>query len=76
MNRWLMAAVVGLMAVGCAVGVEDPEPPPGQIPAQRSSSPPTETFSAELQEISVTDPITTELAVPEVPVDVLPMPGE
>jgi hypothetical protein len=75
MNRWLMAAVVGLMAVGCAVGIEDPQPPPGPDPVQKSVSPPAEPFGGELQEITVTQDLHNGYAVPEVPVEVLPMPG-
>lgn len=48
MNRWLIAVVGGLLAVGCAAGVEDPTPEPSGERPERSA--PAETFSAELEE--------------------------
>lgn len=47
MDRWLIAAVVGLMIVGCAVGVEEPLPAPPE-PAQKVRPPAPTTFSDEL----------------------------
>jgi hypothetical protein len=46
MNRWLIAVVMGLTIMGCADGVEDPQPAPAPDPVQKE--PPTQTFSAEL----------------------------
>jgi hypothetical protein len=46
MNRWVVAAVMGLLVVGCAAGVEDPQPTPE--PPAPQKQPPTETFSGEL----------------------------
>ena len=75
MNRWLIAAVFGLMSVGCAVGVEDPEPPPAPDPVQRPA-PPAQTFSQETVEVNhVADGVDHDLQVPAVPVDMAPMPG-
>ena len=76
MNRWLMAAVIVLMATGCAVGAEDPELPPPPEPAQRSPRQ-TEPFSAELEEGSATSDLGSDLwklEPPEVPVDIPPIP--
>ena len=50
MNRCLMAAVMGLIVVGCAAGVEDPQPAPGPDPVQKEA--PAQTFSAEVEQIS------------------------
>lgn len=47
MNRLLIAVVVSLMGVGCAVGVDEPEPAPERGAAQERR-PPVQTFSAEL----------------------------
>ncbi len=76
MNRWLMAAVIGLMAVGCAAGVEDPQPPPGPDPVQKE--PPAQTFSGGLQQVNevMKGAGTGEFDVPAVPVDMPPMPGQ
>ncbi len=46
MNRWLMAAVIGLTVTGCAAGVEDPQPAPLPDPVQKQ--PPEQTFSGEI----------------------------
>lgn len=46
MSRWLIAVVMGLTVVGCADGVEDPQPAPPPDPVQKD--PPAQTFSGEL----------------------------
>lgn len=48
MNRWLSVVAMGLVVSGCAVGVEDPQPPPTPDPEQKD--PPAQTFSAELHD--------------------------
>jgi len=68
MNRWLMAAVMGLTVVGCAVGVEDPQPAPGPDPTQKE--PPAQPFSAELQ---APDPNLAKVVVNNPP-DLPPLP--
>lgn len=50
MNRWLVAMVVGLMAVGCAEGVEDPEPAP-EAPVSNPHVAPAQTpLSGEIEQ--------------------------
>jgi hypothetical protein len=48
MNRWLMAAVIGLTVAGCAEGIEDPAPAPRPDPVQKP--PPAQAFNGELEE--------------------------
>ena len=74
MNRWLMAALIGLtMTSGCAVGVEDPLPAPAPIP-EKKAAPPTETFSAEVEDDSEEADVTLDL--PPLPQQKPPKPGE
>lgn len=47
MNRWLMVVVMGLTVMGCAAGVEDPQPAPEPEPVAKD--PPAKTFSGELE---------------------------
>ena len=49
MIRSLALVVFGLTIVGCAVGIEDPQPPPTPEPEQ--GQPPAQTFSTQLGEI-------------------------
>ena len=77
MNRWLIALVVGLMAVGCAEGVEEPMPAPEQ--AQRPErQAPVQTFSTDLDEASegTTAPELPERDVVAIPPFEKPNPGE
>ena len=77
MNRWLIAAVVGLMSVGCAVGVADPQPPPDPGPV-RKAPPPAQPYSGELTEVNgdSTPSAGNDLDVPAVPIDIRPVPGK
>jgi hypothetical protein len=70
MNRWLVAAVVGLMAVGCAEGIEDPQPGPQPSPVTKPG--PAQTFSGELNEGSEDQGLAFEKSVPDLP----PLPNE
>lgn len=65
MNRWVMAAVIGLTVVGCAAGVEDPQPEPGPDPVQKVV--PSQPFSGELHEISEMDKLGVGNGIPGAP---------
>lgn len=76
MNRWLMAAVIGLTVAGCAAGVEDPQPAPGPDPVQKP--PPAQTFSEEVDTINDTARLGVGNGMPDVPeqqFEMPPMPG-
>ncbi|MBX3203110.1 MAG: hypothetical protein KF894_33610 [Labilithrix sp.] len=78
MNRWVMAAVVGLTVVGCAAGVEDPQPEPGPDPVQKVVG--AQPFSGDLHEITEIDRLGVGNGMPAAP-DVMnelppPMPGQ
>lgn len=79
MNRWLMAAVIGLTIAGCAEGVEDPQPGPDPDPVQKE--PPVQTFSGDLNPITENQRIGVGGGAPVVPglpnQDLpVPMPGQ
>ncbi|MBX3204060.1 MAG: hypothetical protein KF764_03275 [Labilithrix sp.] len=77
MNRWVMAAVIGLTVVGCAAGVEDPQPAPGPDPVQKE--PPAQTFSGELEEIDDLAKLGVQTGAPATPTmdrEMPPMPGQ
>lgn len=77
MNRWLMAAVIGLMVVGCAAGVEDPQPAPAPDPVQKEA--PAQTFSGDLEPIGDTARLgigVGHLEAPALPQEMPPMPGQ
>lgn len=65
MNRVLMAAVITLAVVGCAVGVEDPQPSPGPDPVQKA--PPAQTFSDEFDPITDTSKLNVGSSAPDLP---------
>ena len=77
MNRWLMAAVIGLMAMGCAVGVEDPDPPPAPEPDRKEPVQPAQPFSEELGQdnsIGVLQRSGAERQLPPLPLDMPEVP--
>lgn len=65
MNRLLMAAVIALTVVGCAEGVEDPQPAPAPDPVQKE--PPVQTFAGEFNPITDNQRLGVGSSVPGVP---------
>ncbi len=76
MNRALIATVMGMALMGCAVSADDPLPAPEQ--QQPGKDPPAETFSAQLRqpasqfEIVIQDSTTTQIPTLEKQIPNLP----
>ncbi len=65
MNRWVVAVVTGMLAVGCATGVEDPQPAPEPPPVSKPV--PARAFAAEVPDDTGIDPNQVGDELPAVP---------